>query len=135
MVSGIALIGLHKVKNVDPTAVVAHFSAVSTVVAFSIWATIPTTKMVETDSSSLFRLVLVGVTAMLGQMFLTKAFAAGRPARVSVVGLSQVAIATGYKWICEGRVPSALGLVGMSLVIGATIWVMLRNVEEDEISR
>ncbi len=129
LLSGIALIGLHKVKDVDPTAVVAHFSAVSTVVAFAIWAAIPASKTVETDSSSLLRLVLVGVTAMLGQMFLTKAFAAGRPARVSVIGLSQVAIATCYKWICEGRIPSTFGLIGMMLVIGATLWVMLRNVE------
>ncbi len=129
LLSGIALIGLHKVKSVDPTAVVAHFSAVSTIIAFSIWAIIPTTNMVATDETSLFRLVLVGVTAMLGQMFLTKAFAAGRPARVSVVGLSQVAIATGYKWVCEGRAPTSLAILGMVLVIGATLWVMLRNVD------
>jgi drug/metabolite transporter (DMT)-like permease len=129
LLSGIALIGLHKVKNVDPTAVVAHFSAVSTVIAFAIWAVIPITKTADPDSSSLIRLILVGVTAMLGQMFLTKAFAAGRPARVSVIGLSQVAIASSYKWFCEGRIPSPFGLVGMALVVGATLWVMLRNAE------
>jgi drug/metabolite transporter (DMT)-like permease len=127
--SGIALIGLHKVKSIDPTAVVAHFSAVSTVIAFAIWAAIPAGKMVDTDSSSLLRLILVGVTAMLGQMFLTKAFAAGRPARVSVIGLSQVAIATSYKWICEGRIPTTISLVGMTFVVGATLWVMLRNAD------
>ena len=127
LLSGIALIGLHKVKDVDPTAVVVHFSAVSTVIAFSIWSIVPTTAMVEPDRWSLVRLGLVGVTAMLGQVFLTKAFAAGRPARVSVVGLSQVAIATGYKLVCEGRVPSTIAFAGMLLVIGATVWVMLRN--------
>lgn len=129
LLSGIALIGLHKVKDLDPTAVVAHFSAVSTVIAFSIWAAIPVTKTVETDNSSLLRLVLVGVTAMLGQVFLTRAFAAGKPARVSVIGLSQVAIASIYKWICEGRIPTSFSLIGMMLVVGATLWVMLRNAE------
>ena len=87
--------------------------------------------MVATDSTSLLRLLAVGVTAMLGQLFLTKAFAAGRPARISVVGLSQVAVAALYKWAVDGRVPSALGLAGMVLVVGTTLWVMLRNVESE----
>lgn len=127
--SGIALIGLHKVKNVDSRAVVAHFSAVSTLIAFLIWTILPTQSMNASDGSSILRLCLVGVTAMIGQLFLTKAFAAGSPARVSVVGLSQVAIAATYKWFIEGRLPSALGFAGMLLVIGATLWVMLRKIE------
>lgn len=136
MLSGVALIGLHKVKDIDPRAVVAHFSAVSTMIAFSVWIIAPIffgkgEAMVATDSTSLLRLLAVGVTAMLGQLFLTKAFAAGRPARISVVGLSQVAVAALYKWAVDGRVPSALGLAGMVLVVGTTLWVMLRNVESE----
>ena len=127
LLSGIALIGLHKVKEIDSRAVVAHFSAVSTLIAFSIWLLLPTQPMIASDRSSILRLLLVGVTAMIGQLFLTKAFSAGSPARVSVIGLSQVAIAALYKWGVEGRLPSALGLVGMLLVVGATLWVMLRK--------
>ncbi len=127
--SGIALIGLHKVKEVDSRAVVAHFSAVSTLIAFSIWMLLPNQPMIASDSSSVLRLLLVGVTAMIGQLFLTKAFSAGCPARVSVIGLSQVAIAAFYKWGVEGRLPSSLGFVGMLLVVGATLWVMLKKSE------
>jgi drug/metabolite transporter (DMT)-like permease len=85
----------------------------------------------EFDNGSLIRLVAVGVAAVLGQLFLTKAFAAGRPARISVIGLSQVAFAASYKWVVEGRVPSGIGFVGMLLVIGATVWVMLRSQADD----
>ncbi len=102
--SGIALIGLHKVKSVDPRAVVVHFSAVSTGLCLVSWIFLPSQSMQSpTDQTSLVRLIGVGVTAMLGQLFLTKAFAAGRPARISVVGLSQVAVAASYKWIAEGE--------------------------------
>ncbi len=126
--SGIALIGLHKVKSVDPRAVVVHFSAVSTGLCLISWIFLPSQSMQSpTDQTSLVRLIGVGVTAMLGQLFLTKAFAAGRPARISVVGLSQVAVAASYKWIAEGRVPSPIGFLGMLMVIAATVWVMLRN--------
>ncbi len=86
---------------------------------------------VEPNGSSVVRLISVGVAAVLGQLFLTKAFAAGRPARISVIGLSQVAFAASYKWVFEGRIPSGVGVIGMLLVISATLWVMLRNQEED----
>ena len=128
MFSAVALIGLHRVKELDPRAVVTHFSAVSTLLSFLLWFLTPMQTMSsESNSSSLVRLVAVGVAAVLGQLFLTKAFAAGRPARISVIGLSQVAFAASYKWIFEGRIPSSVGVVGMLFVISATVWVMLRS--------
>ena len=132
MFSAVALIGLHRVKELDPRAVVAHFSAVSTLLSLILWLYMPMQTMSdERDNGSLARLVAVGVAAVLGQLFLTKAFAAGRPARVSVIGLSQVAFAASYKWVFEGRIPSGMGVGGMMLVIGATVWVMLRSQAKD----
>lgn len=128
MFSAVALIGLHRVKEIDPRAVVTHFSAVSTLLSFVLWSCMPMQKMSsDTDNGSIIRLVAVGVAAVLGQLFLTKAFAAGRPARISVIGLSQVAFAASYKWIFEDRIPSRVGFTGMLLVVGATVWVMLRR--------
>lgn len=132
MFSAVALIGLHRVKEIDSRAVVTHFSAVSTLLSLLLWLLMPVQSMnVEPDNGSLVRLVAVGVAAVLGQLFLTKAFAAGRPARISVIGLSQVAFAAIYKWFFEGRIPSSVGVLGMLLVIGATVWVMLRSQAND----
>ena len=128
MLSAVALIGLHRVKELDPRAVVTHFSAVSTAICFLAWTVFPQGQLYTPrgiDSS--WRLLAVGVTAMFGQLFLTKAFSAGRPARISVIGLSQVAVAAGYKWVVEGHVPSTVGCIGMLMVLGATTWVMLRQ--------
>ncbi len=128
MLSAIALIGLHRVKQIDSRAVVTHFSAVSTVVSLIAWTFLPSAsgELVQRDSS-LWRLIAVGVTAVLGQLFLTKAFAHGKPARVSVVGLSQAAIAALYKWVVIGRTPNTFGCLGMVLIIAATAWVMLSS--------
>lgn len=132
MFSAVALIGLHRVKELDSRAVVTHFSAVSTLLSFALWYFTPLQTMSsESTPSSLVRLIAVGVAAVLGQLFLTKAFAAGRPARISVIGLSQVAFAASYKWLFEGRIPSSVGVVGMLLVISATMWVMLRSQAKD----
>ncbi len=126
LLSAVALIGLHKVKDVDSRAVVAHFSGVSTILSLMLWLVVPTpgTWTMKTSTSDL-RLLCVGITALLGQLFLTKAFAAGMPARVSVVGLSQVAFAAGYKWLAYGSIPTPMSVVGMVMVVGATLWVML----------
>jgi drug/metabolite transporter (DMT)-like permease len=128
LLSAVALIGLHKVKEVDTRAVVAHFSAVSTIISLFLWLVIPHSEAwLATDSTSPIRLTCVGVAAVLGQLFLTKAFASGVPARVSVVGLSQVAFAATYKWLVGGDIPSMSSFAGMILVVGATLWVMLAS--------
>jgi drug/metabolite transporter (DMT)-like permease len=128
LLSAVALIGLHKVKEIDSRAVVAHFSAVSTILSFLLWLGISNSGVwLATNSTSHLRLACVGVTAVLGQLFLTKAFAAGTPARVSVIGLSQVAFAAIFKWLVNGSLPPISSVVGMVLVVGATLWVMLSN--------
>jgi drug/metabolite transporter (DMT)-like permease len=132
MLSAIALIGLHRVKELDPRAVVTHFSAVSTAISFAAWGLLPQSQIFAPRvNDSQWRLLAVGVTAMLGQLFLTKAFSAGRPARISVIGLSQVAVAAGYKWVAEGHIPAPLGCIGMFMVLGSTMWVMINGRKEE----
>ena len=69
----------------------------------------------------------VGVFATIGQLFLTKAFSEGPPARVSVVGLSQVAFTMLLEIALWHRSFSGLTLVGMALVIAPTAWTLLRG--------
>ena len=71
--------------------------------------------------------VCVGLAASMGQFLLTVAFTSGPPARVAVVGLSQVA----FGMVCDVLLwDHSFGpwtLLGMLLVIGPTAWVMLRK--------
>ena len=128
MLSGVALINLHRVKHIDTRAVVAHFSAVATVLSFVVWIFLPVSPPVDVvDSASVLRLLGVGLAATLGQICLTMAFSTGAPAQVSVVGLSQVVVAVIVKFIIEGRIPTAGSMLGMSLVVASTIWVILSH--------
>ena len=88
--SAIALIGLHQLKEIDPRAIVAHFSAVALAGCVAALFVFPRTRPLHLDMQSSALLVGVGLFATIGQLFLTKAFAAGPPARVSVIGLTQV---------------------------------------------
>jgi drug/metabolite transporter (DMT)-like permease len=72
-------------------------------------------------------LASVGVTATIGQLFLTKAFAGGSPAKVSVIGLSQVVMAMILDVVLFDRTFTYPTLLGILLIVVPTAWVMVRR--------
>jgi drug/metabolite transporter (DMT)-like permease len=126
ILSGVALINLHRVKDLDTRSVVTHFSAVAAALSMLVWLVVPVTLPAQrVDASGIVRILCIGVAATIGQLCLTKAFASGPPARVSVVGLSQVAVAVIVKWVIESRIPTWLSCLGMLMVVMSTVWVIL----------
>ena len=68
----------------------------------------------------------MGVTGTLGQVLLTKAYAAGAPAKVAVVGLTQVVFAMGFDVALWGRSLTPAALAGFALVLAPTTWLSIR---------
>lgn len=129
--SAVALIGLHRLKEIDSRAIVTHFSLVSLlacVVALFVFA--DEMPPPQVTAGPMTALLGVGLFATAGQLFLTKAFSTGIPARVSVVGLSQVGFAMLLEMIFHGRTFTPLTLVGMVLIIAPTAWVLGRGQAE-----
>ncbi|REK12416.1 MAG: DMT family transporter [Planctomycetota bacterium] len=124
--TSIAMFGLHKLGHVDPRAIVAHFSATALVVCSSLLVLGPhdTPNRWPQSSQALLILAGVGVCATAGQLFLTKAFAAGPPARVSVVALTQVAFAMIFETIFFGHAFAPESLLGIVLVLAPTAWLL-----------
>ena len=69
----------------------------------------------------------VGVTATAGQLFLTKAFVAGPPAGIAVVGLSQVVFAMALDVLLWGRSFGLGVLLGTALVLASAAWAVARH--------
>ena len=69
----------------------------------------------------------VGITATIGQIFLTKAFTVGVPAKVSVVGLTQIVLTLIVDVCLFNQEFTPLNLLGIALVLAPTVWVMLRE--------
>jgi drug/metabolite transporter (DMT)-like permease len=130
--SAIALIGLHQLRGIDSRAIVTHFSGVALLACF---ASLLASGMVgesavprpQWSAVSLGSLLAVGLAATAGQLFLTKAFSIGSPARISVVGLSQVFFAMLLEAVFHGKSFAPLTLLGMALVIAPTAWVLVRG--------
>jgi drug/metabolite transporter (DMT)-like permease len=125
--SGIALIGLHKLKELDPRAIVTHFSGVALVASIFAIFLFPQPLTTPLTLPTGLLLLGVGISATCGQLMLTKAFSAGPAARVSVVGLSQVAIVMLLECLIWQRTFDFRTLFGMFLVVAPTAWMILRR--------
>ncbi|MGH7223201.1 MAG: EamA family transporter, partial [Gemmataceae bacterium] len=124
--TAVAMLGLHRLRHMPPWVIVAHFSGVALLFSLaslflgSHTATPPTSP----GTSTLLLLLTVGMTATVGQLFLTKAFAAGPPTKISVVNLTQVVFAMLLDVLLWDRRFNALTLAGMALVMSPTAWLM-----------
>jgi drug/metabolite transporter (DMT)-like permease len=132
------MLALHRLRHVEKRATVFHFAAVSLVgclaaVLVSGWTT---TFRWTTEPLACVMLIGVGVSATVGQLALTAAFALGPPARVSVVGLSQVGFAMAYDVALWGHQYDAWSLLGIVLVVAPTAWLLVweRRVLNQEVA-
>jgi drug/metabolite transporter (DMT)-like permease len=125
--SAVAMLGLHRLRHLDARAVVAHFAGVASVISavwlFSRRDALPPRLF---EPLTLLLLLGVGISGTLGQVFLTKAYAAGAPSRVAVVGLTQVVFAMGIDVAIWGRLLTPPILAGFALVMVPSTWLSLR---------
>jgi drug/metabolite transporter (DMT)-like permease len=128
--SAVAMLGLHRLRDVDSWAIVVHFSGVSTAFVLVSWlfGAAPPVEQVF-DGQVLLLLLGVGATATLGQICLTRAFTTGQPARVSVVGLAQILFALGLDVLIADRSFELTTLAGIGLVVAPTAWMMTARTE------
>jgi drug/metabolite transporter (DMT)-like permease len=134
--TAVAMLGLHQLHGIDHRAVVVHFSAVSSVFCVAAFA-LPGRGEVPPavpEGWVLATLLGVGAVATVGQLFLTRAFAAGPPARVSVVGLTQVAFALAIDAAVLGQDIDGRKLLGVALVAAPAAWLMLSRPGESDVT-
>ncbi|MBY0230781.1 MAG: hypothetical protein K2W96_15960, partial [Gemmataceae bacterium] len=107
-----------------------HFSGVATLAVAGAWTAAGAPDLSPLASPSTAALLLgVGATATLGQWCLTQAFTLGKPARVSIVGLTQIAFAMGLDLLFGGPAFAPSTLAGIGLVLLPTAWVMASRTE------
>jgi drug/metabolite transporter (DMT)-like permease len=122
----IVMLALHQAKSVDSRAVVLHFAVMALVTSLVVflYSSARGPLMVSTQWTVLLMLFATGVAATLGQLFLTVAFASGPPAKVSVVGLTQVGFAMFYDVGVGEHGLSWMSALGIVLVVAPTGWLL-----------
>jgi drug/metabolite transporter (DMT)-like permease len=124
--TAVAMLGLHRLHGIDHRAVVVHFSGVSLLFCLATLGLFgPGAAPLALPAGADLALLLgVGAAATVGQLFLTRAFAAGPPARVSVVGLTQVVFALVIDAFVLGNPVDGRKLLGVALVGAPAAWLM-----------
>ena len=128
--TAVAMLGLHRLKDIDPRAVVVHFSAVATVFCLGAFLLTPRTEPVARvlEPVVLLQLLGIGVSATIGQVFLTLAFGRGAPAKVSVVGLTQIVFVLVMGVLAFDHTVNEIALVGTAaLVMAPTAWLLTQS--------
>ena len=127
--TALAMIGLHKIKGIPTQAIVVHFSGVATALSLLILPFAPNigSTIGDMDFKILLLLFGVGISATIGQNFLTLAFSNGTPTKVSVVGLSQVVFAVIGDVLFWHKSSDITELIGILLILLPTGWVMLKS--------
>lgn len=128
--TAVAMLGLHRLKGVSPMAVVVHFSCVSTVTCWLalmgqwIFAPDALPMYVRPSREVLWILPAVGITAAFGQVFLTRAYAAGSPTKLSVVALSQVLMVLAAEALFNRKSLDWHVILGTAMVLGPVAWLL-----------
>ena len=128
--TAVAMLGLHRLRDVDSKAVVAHFAGVATIIS-GVWllGRIAADGMPRgsLDTATIMMVLGVGISGTLGQICLTKAYATGAPARVSVLALTQVVFGLAFDVLIWQRSVPAISLVGTLLILGPSAWLLART--------
>lgn len=129
LTTSISMIGLNRLGGVDARAVVTHFSGVATLftLLFILAAGGRADVGAPRDATTLLLLAGVGLCGALAQLAMTKAFAAGAPSRVSVVGLTQIVFALLLDLLLWHRSFDALVILGIALVVAPSAWLIMHN--------
>jgi drug/metabolite transporter (DMT)-like permease len=125
--TSIAMLGLNRLRSIDPRAVVVHFSGVASLatVAFLALTNRKDYFAQLNGNHVLIPLVLVGIAGVAGQIGMTLAFAKGQASRVSVIALSQILFGLVFDAIFWSRSVNAISLLGMVFVIVPAAWLIL----------
>ena len=134
--AAVAMMGLHRLRGLDPRAIVAHFAGVASLVASACLVARP-----ESFASHLFDPVTIGMllamagSGTVGQFLLTRAYSSGPPARMAVIGLVQVVFALGFDVALWHRAIPPATLIGIALVMAPAAWLAARHRRRLDVSR
>ena len=124
--TAVVMLGLNRLSTIEPRAIVLHFAIIATLIMAAVYFLTAPRGSTDafTNPRSVAMLLAMGVLGTVGQIALTKAFALGDPAKVSVVGLSELVFGVLYDLVLWDRQFGAVTLAGIALVAAPTAWLL-----------
>jgi drug/metabolite transporter (DMT)-like permease len=125
--TAIAMLGLNRLKGMDPRRIVVHFSVVSLPFTFLAGLISAGAPVLPSESKAWLLILATGITATGGQYFLTLAFARGDARKTSLISLSQVIFGLTIDMAIWNRKIDQWQVLGIACILLATAWCVRRN--------
>lgn len=132
--SAVAMVSLRRLGDEAPEAIVVHFSSVASVVTgIALLSRLVRGAPLTLPATTVDWLCLasVGLTATVGQLALTRAYALDRAARVGAAGWAQVVLALIVDGALRATWPSAHALGGIALLLAAGV-LLVESARRDQ---
>ena len=130
----VVMICLRKLKDLDPRVIVTHFSGTATIITlitlFSVRGEVDLS--VFNNTNIIFMLLGVGVFGTIGQLAMTKAFSVGEAPSVASASFIKVGFSAGYDLLIWNYIFSPTTIVGMTLILVSTGWLIGKKKLESE---
>ena len=118
------MLGLNRLRSVAPLAVITHFAGVAAVISLAGILFRPGLfRDPPRDGITILLILGVTLTGTTGQYCLTQAYTRGKPARMAVIGLTQVVFALVLDLALWGRVIDGPMALGFALVLVPSAWL------------
>jgi drug/metabolite transporter (DMT)-like permease len=82
---------------------------------------------VQPHGTDWFWIAILGVAALFGQIFLTRAFSFGRAGLISAVGFSNIVFSVFFGILLGDPTPQLIGFLGIILVIVSGVMISWQN--------
>ncbi|HEX7902004.1 MAG TPA: DMT family transporter [Planctomycetota bacterium] len=127
--TAVVMMSLSRLGDMDPRAVVVHFSVFATAATGAIFLASPEAvrQSATLSAGTVGMLLSLAFAGTIGQIALTRAFGQGSPPRVALVGMTQIPMAVLLEILFLGRSYNARSVAGMALVVAPTAWLLFRR--------
>ena len=124
--ASVAMLGLRRMRGVDPVAIVTHFAGFGTVAVLAV--VLPEAgaiaRSVHADAATFLLLGGVGLSGTVAQLLLTRAYALAPAARNAPVSFAEIGLGGVVDRVLVHRVFTAPTLFGMALVLRPAAWLL-----------
>jgi drug/metabolite transporter (DMT)-like permease len=118
----LAIIDVKKLSETEETrAIVFHFAFWNTIFSFvpAIWV------WVTPDLTQIFWLLAIGVCGIIGQLWITQGFKNGDASALVPLDYARIVYGAILGYFIFGEIPGVFSYIGMTLIIGASIYLVL----------
>jgi drug/metabolite transporter (DMT)-like permease len=116
-------------KDMDPQAVqaICGLQACAVLIPVLLWAPIPILSLIQTDGPTTLLLISLGIVGCFSHLFMSWSLRFAPSATLAPMQYLEIPVSALIGWLIWNSLPNGLAAVGISITIGAGLYIILRE--------